>query len=208
MKIPYMLVLAALLATPLSAAAEENSVSTGLKLDLLVPTGRVSTTYAVAAELRWRLPFHGKRLALAGDVGWHPSGGEGQQVDPQQGPYRFEWSAHTLPVFLGLEYLPPLPELVPGLRPFGEAGFAMAWLWTEATSTNADGHVFSSEHPDSGFATGLYLGAGAVYRLGPGDLVGQYRWTGLYSDMDKPWINRESGDLGASNLYAGYRLLF
>lgn len=202
-------ILAALLLLPAAeAAAEEQPFAVGLKADLLLPTSNVSATGAISAELRWRIPFHERRLALGADVGWYPLGGVGDQVDPQLGIYKFDWRLHTLPIHLGLEYMPPLPELLPGLRPFAEGGFAMAFLWSSANFTRPDGSRFIEENPGDGFATGLYLGAGAAFRLGLGDVVGQYRWSRLVTDMELPWRNGEGGDVGGSNVHAGYRLVF
>lgn len=202
------LILTALIAAlPAAAKAAEEPFAVGLVADLLLPVSQVSATGALALELRYRLPFHDRRLALAADVGWYPNGGEGDQVDPQLGVYKFDWQLHTLPIHLGLEYMPPLPEILPGLRPFGEAGFAMAFLWSSANYVRGDGSRFISDNPGEGLATGLYLGTGAAWRLGPGDLVGGYRWSRLVTDMEMPWRN-EGGDVGGSNVYAGYRLLF
>ncbi|WP_373047403.1 hypothetical protein [Vulgatibacter sp.] len=202
------LFLVALIALPAAAGAAEKPFAVGLKADLLLPVSDVSATGALALEMRYRLPFHERRLAVGADVGWYQMGGVGDQVDPQLGVYQFDWRLHTLPIHLGLEYMPPLPELLPGLRPFAEAGFAMSFLWSSANYVRGDGSRFIEENPGEGLATGLYLGAGGAWRLGPGDLVGQFRWVRLVTDMEMPWRNGDGGDVGGSNVYAGYRLLF
>jgi hypothetical protein len=197
--------------TPTPAFAE-SPFAVGLKADLLVPTSQVDSTGALSLELRYRLPFHERRLAVAADAGWYPLGGEGKSVDPQQGTFAFEWRLDSLPVHLGLEYLPPLPIRLPaflaGLRPYGEAGFAMAFLWSKATYRNAAGETFIRDNLQKDTAVGWYAGAGGLVRLGPGDLVGGYRYDGLKTDLDLPVANRKSGDVGGSHVQAGYRLVF
>lgn len=194
------------------APAEEEPFAVGLKADLLVPTSQVDSTGALSAEFRYRLPYHQRRLALAAEVGWYPLGGEGRSVDPQLGTYGFEWRLDTLPIHLGVEYLPALPLRLPAflarLRPYGEGGLALAFLWSKATYRNADGGTFIRDNLQTDTALGWYLGAGALYRLGPGDLVGGYRHDGLKTDMDLPVANEASGDVGGSHVQAGYRLVF
>jgi hypothetical protein len=191
---------------------DEDPFAVGLAADLLVPTSRVDSTGALSLALRYRLPFHERRLAVAADAGWYPLAGEGQSVDPQQGTFAFEWRLDSLPVHLGLEYLPPLPIRLPaflaGLRPYGEAGFAMAFLWSKATYRNAAGETFIRDNLQKDTAVGWYAGAGGLVRLGPGDLVGGYRYDGLKTDLDLPVANRKSGDVGGSHVQAGYRLVF
>ncbi len=197
---------------PAPPALAEDAFSVGLRVDLLVPTSQVDSTGAINLELRYRLPFHERRLALAADAGWYPLGGEGKSVDPQLGTYAFDWRVDSLPLHFGLEYLPPLPLELPsflaGLRPYGEAGFALAFLWSNASYRNAEGETFIRDHLQEDTAIGWYAGAGALYRLGPGDLVAGYRYDGLKTDMELPVWNPESGDVGGSHVQAGYRLVF
>ncbi len=195
-----------------SGAPHRPTLLPGIRAALLVPTSQINLTGSVALELQWRSSVHDRRLGLSLDVGWYRLAGEGSQIDPAMGVFDYYWSAHGIPVHLGLVYEPPvqalLAPLLPGLWPFVESGMALVPAISYGTFMNENGHVFLEDNPGYGLAFGLYLGAGAAHPLGPGEITALYRWTTAYTDMNYPWINPEAGDIHGSQVFVGYRLTY
>ncbi|MFH0899688.1 MAG: hypothetical protein V2A73_03540 [Pseudomonadota bacterium] len=189
-----------------AAASARKPIAAGMKLGYMKPSSVVDGTLSILLEFRWRLPWHERRLAAAVEVGWNRLVGSGEQVDQQLGSYRFEWSSHSVPIHLGLEYALPIGGLPIWLQPFVAAGFAMGPVMSSADYRNADGHSFITKNPGDGFALGFFAGVGATLPLGPGQALAEYRYESLRTDMQYPWVNPAAGEFQGHTLHFGYRL--
>jgi len=176
-------------------------VSVAAKVNVLIPTSRVDTTWAFHADIRYILPWWNPNISIGLDIGYYPTSGSGQNLDPQIGLYDFDWKIHSLPMYFGPQVDIPIPG-VPWLYLNAETGFSMIVAWSE-------GHTFDGTNKASDIAYGYYVGGGLEFRFGKfGGVTAVYRHTGIYLDFDYPEFNRELGNLGGSSVLVGYRYIF
>ena len=176
-------------------------VSVSARVNVLIPTSRVDTTWAFHADVRYILPWWNPNISIGMDIGYYPTSGSGQNLDPQIGLYEFDWNIHSLPMYFGPQVDVPIPG-VPWFYLNAETGFAMIVAWSE-------GHTFEGTDKASDIAYGYYVGGGVEFRFGKfGGVTATYRHTGIYLDFDYPEFNRELGNLGGSSVLVGYRYIF
>ncbi len=175
-------------------------VSAAVKMDLLVPTSHVNSTFAIHLGLRYLLPWWNPNLSFGFDLGYYPMWGEGQNMDAQIGLYDYSWRLHLMPLSIGPQV--DIPTGIPWLVPFGEVGYTAIFAWSRGKS-------FGTTTKQSDVAHGYYLGGGVEFRFGRfGGVLGQYRYTGTFLDFGYPQYNLEPGDIGGHSVRVGYRYIF
>lgn len=188
-------------ARPVEPARSQRYFSAALKVDCLVPSLAVTTTVAVTVELRYLLPFHENRLSLGVEAGWYALQGGGTAHDADLGDYDYSYYINNIPIFVGPAYELPIPGL--DRTPFDlfvSGGFAMV-------ISRSHGVAFSSRSNASGIGLGYYVGAGAELNIWIGRILAEVRYTSALTDYGLPQQGG-SGDLGGTNIYAGYRFVF
>lgn len=201
----------------------------GLRLGLLVPSGRPDGAYAAAGadvpfarraatipvslQLGYRLPWLSRDLAVVAEGGYYPLSSSGSRSFPQDPDFTtlaYSYKATQIPLFAGLEYR--LPFLLPGVfsRLSLSAGGGFAAVWSKITSTYSAEGV--TDAPQKGWALGFSADAGAAFLLGPGQLTFDLRYVNARTDLrlqslypGQPW-NARKGDVQGTNYLFGYRI--
>lgn len=177
---------------------KERYFSSALKVNILVPTSRLDSTYAFSLDLKYISPLLQNRLAFGVEVGYYPLSGSGKNLDPEIGLFDYSFSITNIPLFIGSEYLLPL-SLPVGI--YVDGGFAMVFSY--ATSK-----VFGGESYTDGIAYGYYLGAGAQISPGYGYIISELRYSSVYIKYDTKTDEGATGNMGGTGLFIGYKLVF
>ena len=218
---------------PPAESPDKHGVVLGLSVGALVPSGRPASTFSdagasqpfgkrsvtvpISLEVLYRLPLPapvGRDLSLFGEVGWYPLSGGGSRAlpqDPDFGALGYSWSATHIPLQIGVDYRLPLHFEQAMLAPLTfniDASFAA--VWSKYGSTYTAENV--ADAPQSGWALGFGLGAGAGYRVGPGDITFEARWLNARTDLQLQAVypgqpyNAKLGDVQGANYLLGYRI--
>lgn len=205
------------------ANRDGHGVFIGLRLGLLVPNGRSgdgssgpdtgtwakrAATLPVSLQLGWRLPFLERALALVAEAGYYPLSARGVRAlpqDPDFGSLAYSWKATQVPLFAGLDYRLPLDLQ----RLSFSASASFAAVWSRYTTTYLAEGVANS--PQTAWALGFGLGAGAQLHLGPGAITADLRYVNARTDLGfrsrypaQPY-NALKGDVQGMNYLLGYR---
>jgi len=203
-------------------------IGIGLTLDLLITAGKPSSTSLSAGDL---VPSgsHGLAvpllLAIRGyfaiselitispgiEVGWFRLSGDGSRElpnDPDFGTFGYSWVIDNLPLFVGLSItMKPLDDLPMFISVGG--GFASTYSWAKSTYKK-EGQDPVTNAVQSDWGIGYYIGIEGAYKLGPGRITLEYRYSSARTDLRFKDIygntyNRELGDLEGNNILIGYR---
>lgn len=173
--------------------------SCAIKANILLPTSRVDSTYALSLDLKYISPLLSNRLSFGVEVGYYPLSGGGKNTDPQIGLYDYSFSITNIPIFIGAEYLLPVKGVPVGI--FVDGGGAI--LLSYATSK-----TFGGEGYTDGIAYGYYVGAGAQMSPGYGYIISELRLLSGYLRYDTGVDMGSTGNIGGTSLYVGYKLVF
>ncbi len=173
--------------------------SAALKANVLIPTSRVDSTYALSLDLKYISPLLNNRLAFGIEAGYYPLSGSGKNMDPQIGLFEYSFSITNIPVFIGAEYLLPLNALPLGI--YVNGGYAMVFSYSTSK-------VFEGESYTDGIAYGYYLGSGVQISPGYGFIISELRYSSAYLKYDTKVDIGETGNVGGTNFYIGYKLVF
>jgi hypothetical protein len=172
----------------------------------------------VLVQLSWMVPMPGsswnRAFGVEFDVGYNvtatsgtvpftqyqTSGGTTKLVTTD---YDYSSIVHVVPMSLGARMRLPL-DLPVHLDV--AAGGAALWGLSIARAAVAGADVdFTTDNSASDVAWGFYVEGDVAWTLGPGELVGGYRYTSAYLDFEHPEQNPGLGDLGGHHLLLGYR---
>lgn len=173
--------------------------SCAVKANILVPTSRVDSTYALSLDLKYISPLLSNRLSFGVEAGYYPLSGGGKNMDPQIGLYDYSFSIINIPIFIGAEYLLPVKGVPIGL--FVDGGGAI--LLSYSTSK-----TFGGENYANGVAYGYYVGGGAQISPGYGYIISELRFLGAYLKYDTVVDLGSTGNIGGTSFYIGYKLVF
>ncbi|MCX7943089.1 MAG: hypothetical protein N2746_01080 [Deltaproteobacteria bacterium] len=175
--------------------------SVATKLNILVPAGKVDLTYAFSLDLKYISPLLKNRLSFGAEVGYYPLSGNGKNIDPELGVFDYSFSITNIPVFIGVEYLLPLKRLPIGV--YTNGGYAMVFSYSTS-------RLFGGERYTDGIAYGYYIGVGSDIPLGYGFLLTELRFSSAYLkyNYNVKGESGESGNIGGTNFYVGYKLVF
>lgn len=175
-------------------------VAAAIKMNVIVPTGKVSTTWAIHGEVRYVLPWWNPHISIGVEAGYYPLSGQGQNIDPQIGLYDYSWEITAVPIYSGVAV--DLSLGIPWIYGFAEGGFAAVLAWST-------GESFNGTTDTHDVAYGYFIGGGIELRSKRfGSIVAQYRFTSLLLDFEYPQFNKELGDIGGSAVLIGYKYLF
>jgi len=173
--------------------------SVAVKANLLVPTSKVDTTYALSLDLKYISPLLNNRLAFGVEAGYYPLSGKGKNIDPQIGLFDYSFDITNIPIFVGAEYSLPAKLIPFGVFVNGGAAIVLSYSTSK---------VFGGEDYSNGLAYGYYLGAGAEISPGYGFIVSEIRFSSVYLKYDTIVDEGETGNIGGTNVYVGYKLVF
>ena len=74
-----------------------------------------------------------------------------------------------------------------------------------SASVQGEHVAFATDNTASDVAFGFYLETGIAWQVGPGEVVGAYRYVSSYLDFEHADFNTSPGDLGGHHLLVGYR---
>ncbi|MCX7958380.1 MAG: hypothetical protein N3B13_04970, partial [Deltaproteobacteria bacterium] len=120
-------------------------------------------------------------------------------TDPQLGLFDYSFSITNIPLFIGAEYSLPLNKLPVGI--YVNGGYAMVFSYSTSK-------VFEGETYTDGIAYGYYLGAGSDISLGYGFIITEFRFSSAYLKYDTKIDSGTAGNIGGTNFYVGYKLVF
>jgi hypothetical protein len=169
-------------------------------------------------QLSWMVPLPGsswnRRFGVEFDVGYNVTTTNGTIPFTQYASvggttklvttnYEYSSVLHVVPLSLGARSRLPL-ELPVHLDV--AAGAAALWGLSIASAKVSGSDVaFATDNSSSDVAWGFYVEGDVTWELGPGELVGGYRYTSAYLDFEHPEENPGPGDLGGHHLLLGYR---
>ncbi len=225
-------VLAVALALPATATSEPTEESqrlgVGLKAALFVPAARTgpgelrvgeasverAMSWAGALDLLYSPPVLGNALSARLEAGYSPLAGVGEAsfpADPDFDAFQYSWDQNLIPITLGIHYEQALALPVGSLYLAGGAGGAVVPLQS-VTTYEKDG-TSVQDAPQTAVATGFYAALEMGWRLGPGLVLGEYRFVLAKTDMNfretyGGHINTYAGEVQGSLIRLGYRIDF
>jgi hypothetical protein len=175
----------------------------------------------VLLQLSWNMPIDGhvlnRAFGVEFDVGYTVSGENGTvpftQYETKNGAtalvttnYDYSGVIHIVPMSLGLHSRLPLADLgLPVSVDVAAGGNALWGVSVASAAVQGEGVAFATDNTASDVAFGFYLETGVAWKLGPGELVGSYRYVSSYLDFGHADFNTSPGDLGGHHLLVGYR---
>lgn len=172
-------------------------------------------------QLSWNMPIDGhvlnRAFGVEFDVGYNVTGENGTvpftQYETKDGAtslvttnYDYSGIIHVVPMSLGLHSRLPLADLgLPVSVDVAAGGNALWGVSIASAAVQGEGVSFATDNTASDFAFGFYLEGGVAWKLGPGELVGAYRYVSSYLDFEHADFNTTAGDLGGHHLLLGYR---
>ena len=172
-------------------------------------------------QLSWHLPIDGhwlnRAFGVEFDVGYSITGETGTvpftQYETKNGTtslvttnYDYAGLIHLVPMSLGLRSRLPLQDLHLPVHIDVALGGNVLWGLSISTATVQGESVnFATDNAASDFAFGFYAEGGVAFDLGPGELVGAYRYVSSYLDFGHRAFNPTPGDVGGHHLLLGYR---
>jgi|GEM_PF-6307477 len=173
--------------------------SAALKANILVPTSKVDSTFALSLDLKYISPLLNNRLAFGVEAGYYPLSGSGKNMDAQIGLFDYSFSITNIPIFIGAEYLLPIRKIPIGIFVNGGTTIVLSYSTSK---------VFAGESYTDGVAYGYYLGTGAEICPGYGFIISELRYSSAYLKYDTKVDLGDTGNIGGTNLYLGYKLVF
>ena len=167
----------------------------GARLGAIVPRTELGSGFAASAEVGYLLPVLDQRLRVELDVGYGFTTFQGPRIVPGRG-YDASFTQNTtlVPIDLGAFFEQPIGST--GFSVYG--GVALAMVVVDASFQSFDAKSSASD-----VAWGPLFAGGAAYRLGPGAVALDVRYTEATANLGPMGIEGQQA-LGNFQLTAGY----
>jgi hypothetical protein len=155
----------------------------------------------VEARAGYRLPVLNDGLLISAGAGWFFASGSVEDEDPLfSEPFVADWSLHTIPLSIQVDYEHPVGPVAV----LAGAGFEAAPLFF-SRDQHPESTIGAARRASMGWSFGPRVQLGASYAVGPGSLVLRARYS--YVDFENPYSSY-TGTLHGVSTTLGYRFAF